>query len=172
MTLSTSTNSVQTFELLTKLGLPEFTRDNWQSNIRQRVRVHSLYHDIERWGGFETSDIVYNDRQGQFTNMLIEQGYLDSAIWTGCCPKYCIEVKSTTGLLQTQFFVSQNQYDMMEHKMLPDDAAAAEIYLIARVFNLGRSGMGLKLYVDPARLRRDGTLAFKTDKYTVTPVRL
>ena len=54
--------------------------------------------------------------------------------------------------------------------MLPISAPANEVYLFARVYSLGYSGMGLKLYLDPARLRLDGELEFRAEKYTVTPV--
>jgi hypothetical protein len=44
-----------------------------------------------------------------------------------------------------------------------------DVYLFARVFSSGGSGMGLKLYLDSATLRQDGGLVFKTDGYSVTP---
>ena len=43
------------------------------------------------------------------------------------------------------------------------------IYIIFRVYNLGRQSMGLKLYVDPEEHRRQGKLSFTTDKWTVVP---
>ena len=43
------------------------------------------------------------------------------------------------------------------------------VYALFRVFNLGRSSMGLKIYVDPAEQRRLGKLSFTSDNYAVTP---
>jgi hypothetical protein len=47
---------------------------------------------------------------------------------------------------------------------------ANSIYIIARVYALGNSGMGLKLYLDPATLKRDGQLDFRVEKYIITPL--
>lgn len=49
------------------------------------------------------------------------------------------------------------------------DRNLGEVYIIFRVFNLGRGSMGLSLYVDPEEHRRKGTLRFTTDKWTVVP---
>ncbi|KAH8800361.1 hypothetical protein F5884DRAFT_891279 [Xylogone sp. PMI_703] len=155
------------FELLKGLALPGFTLANWQSTISYRVAVHERYHDLERWSGPETADIVYEDQNSFLTELLIERGYLENAIWGGHSPRYYIEVKTTTGSLETPFFCSQLQYEQMERMQL--NGAANEVYLIMRVFSLGVSGMGLKVYMDPATLRRDRGLIFKTDKYAVTP---
>ena len=59
----------------------------------------------------------------------------------------------------------------METTSLPehDIADVDAVYLIARVFNLGLAGMGLKLYMDPANLRRKGKVVFRTDQYEVFP---
>ncbi|KAF2188895.1 hypothetical protein K469DRAFT_748131 [Zopfia rhizophila CBS 207.26] len=157
------------FELLKGLGIPGFTQENWQSKIRAYVSVHEDYQNISNWPGRETADIVYRDRTSCLTRLLIEKGYLGESIWEGCTPTYYIEVKTTTSFLETPFFCSQAQYDRMERTQLDNDAPSDEIYLIARVFWLGDSGMGLKLYVDPATLRRDRELYFMTDKYSVTP---
>lgn len=43
------------------------------------------------------------------------------------------------------------------------------VYTLFRVFDLGKSSMGLKIYVDPAEQRRLGKLAFTSEKYSVTP---
>ena len=43
------------------------------------------------------------------------------------------------------------------------------VYALFRVFNLGRSSMGLKIYIDPAEQRRLGKLAFMSEKYSVIP---
>lgn len=101
--------------------------------------------------------------------MLIEKGYLDAEVWTGHRPTYYIEVKATTGNLNFPFYASQNQFDTMEDMKLTGGSASDKVYLIARVFNLGHSGMGLKFYLDPVKLRSDGELQFRADKYLVYP---
>jgi hypothetical protein len=112
---------------------------------------------------------VYNDTDGVLTHLLIDRGYLSSPAWYDKRPKYYIEVKATTGFWNTRFFVTQNQFNLMEEKILPEQGAADAVYLIARAFNLGLIGMGLKLYMDPAKLRRKGELVFRSDQYEVTP---
>lgn len=171
------------FELLLSLDLPDFGLPQWQSTIRDRARVHELYSHLQQWTGSETADIVYHDRQLRLTEILIENGYLfpqsgqppfwfpesvADSWWNGPKPKYYVEVKTTPGPLDAPFFCSEGQVQRMED-MKFKDALPSEIYLIARVFGLGSSSMGVKLYVDPATLREHGRLNFKGGKYAVTP---
>jgi hypothetical protein len=132
--------------------------------------VHESYQGLARWPGSETSDIVYEDHRGILTQLLIEKGYLTNSIWAGRSPTFYIEVKTTVSLLGTQFYCSQNQYDLMENMKLCEDRSSSDIYLIARVYSLGDSRMGLKLYLDPANLRRERQLVFRAEKYFVTPL--
>ncbi|KAF2499755.1 hypothetical protein BU16DRAFT_504059 [Lophium mytilinum] len=155
------------FEFLKGLALPNFTLRNWQSTIRHRVAVHERYHGLLRWIGSETADIVYLDRESTLTNLLIATGYLQASTWRHKTPEYYIEVKTTTGLLDTPFYCSQAQYDRMEDMKFLATFSSEKVYLVARVFSLGSSRMGLKLYMDPAEKRE---LEFKTDKYSVTPI--
>lgn len=46
------------------------------------------------------------------------------------------------------------------------------VYALFRVFGLGRSSMGLKIYIDPAEQRRVGKLAFTSEKDSVVPTGL
>lgn len=163
-------NCWQVYQLLKRLNLPGFDIHNWQSTIRDRVALHEHYQDITTYPGHETADIVYNDQRSALTGLLIERGYLRSTLWSGRSPKYYIEVKTTTGSQDTPFYCSQNQYEMMESMRLDETSSFNEIYLIARVFSLGNWGMGLKLYLDPAVLRKERKLEFRADKYTVTPL--
>ncbi|KAF2464794.1 uncharacterized protein BDR25DRAFT_380700 [Lindgomyces ingoldianus] len=157
------------FELLQSLSLPGFNLDNWQSGIRGRISVHPSYHGIVRWPDKEITDIIYEDRNSALTTLLIEKGYLTRSKWEGRSPKFCIEVKTTPYEMSYPFFCSQPQCDMMENMQLSAESDLGEIYLVARVFGLGGSGMGLKLYVDPASLRNERELVFQADKYAVTP---
>lgn len=99
------------FEILSRLQthLPGFSQSNWQSTIRKYVNIHEDYHDLEPWKGAETADITYDDKEGEFTKLLVENQYLDD-IWIGATPKYYLEVKTTTKECETRFFVSKSQY--------------------------------------------------------------
>ena len=44
-----------------------------------------------------------------------------------------------------------------------------EVYVIFRVYNLGKANTALMVYVDPEEHRRAGRLLFKSDKWTVVP---
>jgi hypothetical protein len=157
------------FTLLEKLALPDFKRQCWQSTIRHLVSVHERYSDLGQWSGIETSDIVYFDSESTLTDLLIRHGYLTRETWSRRTPTYYIEVKTTMGDVDRPFFCSQPQFDRMEAHELPDDGNGADdIYLIARVFGVGRSQMGLKLYLDPWKMRRNRELKFEAQVYSVT----
>ncbi|KAI1748144.1 hypothetical protein F4782DRAFT_384783 [Xylaria castorea] len=102
------------FELFSHLsrpdGLPGFSRDNWESNMRKYVIIHPEYTDMDEWRGRETSDITYRDVQSKLTTELIEKGYLARNRWEGKHPNYFIEVKTTTGCCETPFYISKAQY--------------------------------------------------------------
>jgi hypothetical protein len=132
------------------------------------VSIHEEYASITPWRFGETADIVYQDCNSILTNILVAKGYLEQSSWEGCSPRYYIEVKTTIGMLEAPFFCSQKQFDMMERMQLNEESSE-NIYLVARVFTLGTSGTGLKLYVDPATLRKQERLKFKADVYHVTP---
>ncbi|KAB8210439.1 hypothetical protein BDV34DRAFT_220576 [Aspergillus parasiticus] len=92
--------------------LPGFNRANWRSNIRKRVSVHPEYQDLTPWNGAETADIIYHDSNAALTNTLIDAGYLSNAQWQGARPTYFIEVKTTTGELETSFFMNAENADL------------------------------------------------------------
>lgn len=107
-----------TFELLASL-IENFGRSCWQSTMRRFVAGatgHPDYADMEPWndsGAMETSDIVYDDTNGIFTDLLVEGRYLDAAEWAqrrGI--RYYIEVKSTFGECDGPFYVSDRQRKM------------------------------------------------------------
>lgn len=92
---------------------PHFGRGNWRSTIRHLVTVHPNYRGMRSWDERETSDIVYRDTGSRLTRLLIRLGYLD-IIWTGSEPEYLIEVKTTTGNCADRFFMSHNQYNLVQ----------------------------------------------------------
>lgn len=112
-TKATLTNVIkQVFEVLSRLdsALPDFSRGNWQSTIRDYVRVHDEYSDMQPWQGMETADFRYTDTNGTLTSFLINKGYLRSNVWSGKRPEYYLEVKSTSGPCETAFYMSKYQY--------------------------------------------------------------
>ena len=91
---------------------------------------------------------------------------------------------------ETPFIVSQHQVDLvsaykerLRNAMTNSEFSQMEsttngpqgnenqnaIYALFRVFSLGRSSMGLKIYIDPAEQKRLGKLAFTSEKYSVIP---
>jgi hypothetical protein len=44
-----------------------------------------------------------------------------------------------------------------------------EIYVVFRVYYLGKESMGLKIYVDPESLRQEQRLVFSPESYSVYP---
>ncbi|KAF4976018.1 hypothetical protein FZEAL_7274 [Fusarium zealandicum] len=152
------------FELLSKLSpsLPRFSRENWQSQMRKFVTVHPDYSDMLPWTGRETADIVYFDRKRELTTMLADKGYLDRTAWQNKKPLFMIEVKSTTGHCRTPFYMSKRQFQMENSNTTLSPVVSPIIYVIARVFNVGKPNVDLKIYMDPEKLRQDGT-------HTATP---
>ena len=65
---------------------------------------------MEPWREPETADITYDDTEGEFTQLLIANGYLDTSIWARAKPKYYLEVKSTTKECATRLFLSKSQH--------------------------------------------------------------
>ncbi|KAE8447535.1 hypothetical protein EG329_010665 [Mollisiaceae sp. DMI_Dod_QoI] len=157
------------YEYLSNLRLPLFDWDNWRSTIRKEVRIHPRYANMLPWPHrYETADIVYNDVHSILTRYLIDAGYLDEEAWAGATPEYFIEVKTTTGACHDRFFLSSNQYRMMQEMTLPAGRATGKIYIICRVYNLGRENLNVRIYVDP-EAHRGRTLAFETHTWTVRP---
>lgn len=112
MTLTASFSQV--FELLSRLGLPAFSRNNWQSTIRECVRIHPDYADLAPWTGRETADITYRDSSGELTSLLADKGFMSHVSaehLTNARPQYFIEVKTTTLACETPFFMSKYQYE-------------------------------------------------------------
>ena len=59
----------------------------------------------------------------------------------------------------------------MRSKALVEGRVSDEIYVVCRVYNLGRENLNVKIYLDPAAHDRDGSLVFKSYTWTVTPRR-
>ncbi|KAL1877359.1 hypothetical protein VTK73DRAFT_8654 [Phialemonium thermophilum] len=166
------------FEMLSRLTprLPGFWRANWRSTIRYYAASHPDYSMLTPWDGNETSDIVYNDVGGAFTDLLVDKGYLAPEMWAGAKPKYYIEVKATTGPCSTPFFMSRHQYQLMQttsnnnnnsNSNNADSGHTDSLYVIVRVFNLGTDAASFKVLVDPESMRQRGELAFTAETWSV-----
>lgn len=57
----------------------------------------------------------------------------------------------------------------MQRYTFPGDRSVPNVYIIFRVFNLGRNNLGVKLYVDPEAHRLRGNLVFESQTWTVQP---
>ncbi|KAI1499875.1 hypothetical protein F5X99DRAFT_388501 [Biscogniauxia marginata] len=164
------------FELLSHLNprLPHVSREIWQSTIRKYVTVHPDYADMLPWNGQEMADIIYTDSDSALTNAFIENGYLRRSIWEGRKPTYYIEVKTTTGPCQTPFFLSKPQYKRMQDRSngLTRTENPETIYVVFRVFNLGRDSIDFSIYVDPHFMKEQGSLKFTAETWSVVPTSL
>ncbi|KAL2282176.1 hypothetical protein FJTKL_11005 [Diaporthe vaccinii] len=160
------------FELLSHMdpALPNFSRANWQSNMRHYVTAHPDYATMGPWRGRETSDITYTDTGGVLTDLLIRNHYLDRDRWAGETPHYFIEVKTTTSACNAPFFMSKAQYERMKDATLSGGSTSV-IYVVFRVYQLdqGDQGPGLRVYVDPEALRLSGELDFTAQTWSVVP---
>ncbi|RYO82881.1 hypothetical protein DL762_006402 [Monosporascus cannonballus] len=153
------------FEVLASLApsLPGFSRENWRSTIRRYATEHPEYADMCSWAGVETSDLEYEDEGGTLTDALVRHEFLADE-HRGRRLRYYIEVKTTPGPCDAPFFMSHAQYEKMKRFSTRDS-----IYIIFRVFNLYTNQVNVKLYVDPAKLEREGQLVFTADRWTVKP---
>ena len=99
------------FEYLKGLGLPRFGLENWKSEIRDRVKIHADYHDLEKYNDRSAiADIEYLDDSGTLTRFLIQKGHLAKGLWVSERPLYHIEIKTTTSSnWQEPFFMSRAQ---------------------------------------------------------------
>lgn len=61
----------------------------------------------------EQADIIFDDKNGYFTEYLIDKLYLEEARFRGAKPKYFIEVKSTLKDCKTKFYMSKSQYTLV-----------------------------------------------------------
>jgi hypothetical protein len=61
----------------------------------------------------EQADIIFDDKDGDFTEYLIDKLYLDEARFSGAKPKYFIEVKSTLKECKTKLYMSKSQYGLV-----------------------------------------------------------
>lgn len=140
--------------------------------MRKYAQDHPEYADISHWSLPETSDIVYDDTTGSFTAFLIEKGYLPFGQFSTRRPYYYIEVKTTTGQCQTQFYMSKYQYSRLQKTSETNLFRERDaVYIVFRVSEVTSGMPKLRLYVDPEAHRRRGELVFTAETWTVVPGR-
>ena len=81
-----------------------------------------------------------------------------------------LEVKTTTGPCTAPFFMSQNQYRLMQDKVYDQNSAAApeDLYVILRVYNLLSGDTRMRAYINPWH-PKDNVLQFVADPWKVMP---
>ncbi|KAL9115876.1 MAG: hypothetical protein Q9227_000244 [Pyrenula ochraceoflavens] len=163
------------FEHLKAIGLKGFGVENWQSNIRSYVKVYEPYGDLKDRNGPEIADIMFQDVDRtleRFLESKAKHGFPVPAASRGSAKpiEYLIEVKTTVGACSTPLFMSSDQYELMKEKDIRKDAARPkQVYVIARVYNLLRSEIGMEIYVDPWRLVESDVLKVVADKWKIVP---
>lgn len=85
--------------------------------MRRELLHHPRYADLGDWQGRETSDFVYTDRDGKLTQYLrdhcigsMPEGIAQNRDFTQHPLEYFLEVKSTTSICNTRFYMSGSQY--------------------------------------------------------------
>jgi hypothetical protein len=58
----------------------------------------------------------------------------------------------------------------MQEMALEEGQVSNKVYVVFRVYNLGRDSLSVKVYVDPEAHRRQESLEFAQHTWTVTPV--
>ena len=99
------------FEYLKRLGLSRFGLENWKSEIRDRVKIHAEYHDLDKYNDRSAiADFEYLDESRRLTQFLTQKGHLAQGLWDSERPLYHIEIKTTTSSdWQEPFFMSKAQ---------------------------------------------------------------
>ncbi|EXL91560.1 hypothetical protein NOF04DRAFT_17789 [Fusarium oxysporum II5] len=161
------------FELLSTIphALPGWSRDNWQSTVRHHASIHPDYNSLGNWYGTEQGDLFFDDVTGTFTSYLIEKGYLEDS-WRKERPEYYIEVKTTTsGRLDTPFYMSKHQYARMQSfgESVNTATQRRKVYILFRVHGLESGQVGLRVFIDLEALRKSRDLVFEAQSWTVTP---
>jgi hypothetical protein len=162
------------------------------------VCVTDKYQDLQPWYGPKTVDITYPDTEGKLTELLVGSGHMSveqrekqqalNKLFAGAGNlKYYIEVKTTTRTAEEKFPLSGPQYSrvcyitqdslresLTARKQMQDMSntnlfGSRSIYVIFRVYSLGKPNIGMKIYLDPEELRRDGKLDFTTELWSVRP---
>lgn len=113
------------FEYLKGLGLPRFGMENWKSEIRDRVKIHADYHDLDKYKDRRAiADFEYLDDSGMLTRFLRQKRLLAQGLWDSERPLYHIEIKTTTSSnWQEPFFMSKAQERHVRTSTLQFDIA-------------------------------------------------
>ncbi|KAH8649338.1 hypothetical protein BX600DRAFT_474958 [Xylariales sp. PMI_506] len=106
---------------------------------------------------------------GVFTNFLVSHDYLPPNARVGQHIKYSIEVKTTTDTCEAPFYMSNSQYIRMQRQSVNNNFTSPpdKLYVIFRVYTLGRSSIGLRVLIDPEQMRQTGALQFTAESWAV-----
>ncbi|KAF1811695.1 hypothetical protein P152DRAFT_418319 [Eremomyces bilateralis CBS 781.70] len=189
------------YELLRHLTSNTLDLQHWQSRIRHLVQAHNEYKYVSIWDKRETADIVYKDQRNLLGRTLqskiigdeFQDWWPDSLADLGededqDCLEWLFEVKTSIGPCETDFIMSQDQYDLMrslrkvklgqiqiqtqQNETTPSPPDANRVYCIVRVYNLLSGQIGVRFFIDPWRFR-DRRLKFEvTEKWKVRAIRI
>lgn len=153
------------FYLLRTIFGAHFPIHHWTSKSRARFGNLSF---TGQEGDY--SDFTFDDPNDTWTTVLINAGFDEAKGWKDRAKNqaitYHLEVKSTSGPFDDPFYMSFNQLQMAERWTLPSDNSTipTHVYMIVRVHNVldqDKNSIGIKLFVDPWRLRITGDLLFE-----------
>ncbi|KIM96811.1 hypothetical protein OIDMADRAFT_58368 [Oidiodendron maius Zn] len=152
------------FYLLRTIFGADFPIHHWTSKSRARFGNLSF---TGQEGDY--SDFTFDDPNDIWTAVLIQAGFDEAKGWKDRAKDqaitYHLEVKSTSGPFDDPFYMSFNQLQMAERWTLPsgNSTTPTHVYIIFRVHNVldqDKGSVGIKLFVDPWRLRITGELIF------------
>ncbi|KAF2738695.1 hypothetical protein EJ04DRAFT_549620 [Polyplosphaeria fusca] len=158
------------FELLSGLGLPNFSIDNWRSNKRGIVRVVSKYSGLKSWYGKESGDLIYTDSDRSLTKWMkgqCEESFVAELENHQGPIRYLIEVKTTTGPCSREFYMAHKQFELMEDCSIGDVSGERLVYVLFRVYEVSSGDIGFRVFLDPWRLRKSELLFETTGQWEV-----
>ncbi|KAI0086834.1 hypothetical protein BDY19DRAFT_332743 [Irpex rosettiformis] len=150
------------FYLLSK-KLPQFTAENWTSEMRYYASACKLDH----FTGDSTADFYYEDTAGVLTKLLLGEESSLTKKWSTRYPRYHLEVKATTGNQYTPFHLSRKQLETASKMTIRDlNAVPEDVYVLIRVWNVRPNDLQqvqYQAYLDPHRLLYNGKLRIESE---------
>ena len=117
--LADSLAHTQVFRLLQHALGPDFTEDNWTSELRGLVPGFSPYL------GTSLADFRYADTSGVLTNLWF--GTKQKKAWKDRWPTYHLEVKTTSGGVNEPFHMSSAQLQLVRSPPLLERCATDDV---------------------------------------------
>lgn len=163
---------IQIFEVLRRT-LPNFSIDNWTSELRGEIP------DFSPYTLSSVADFTYSDTEGALTSAVF--GDATSERWAGQWPEYHIEVKSTSNQEQSPFHLSSRQLQLVcavsyhifsESYLIPPQASQftlpaheipTAVYVLVRVWDIRSTSRSYTVCPDPHRSLYMGGLKIVSD---------